>query len=290
LAKLSLSILTDCEDDKRMVIDGHVHAAGKFANTEQITKVLDKLGVDKIVLCPSLKNNTQLKTPKRISIPAVSSTDKYFLLNHLCRLSYKFLLRDQGDGNAFVQSLVQQHPQRIIQFYWLNPQGWGSIQQLDGVLEDWSIKGIKLHQACDPFRNDSSEMHQVAGFAGERQLPIFIHPYSKREVGSLIGLARSYPKTNFIVAHLIGLEIVAGYASDLTNIYYDISGGDVINPERLEYALETFGAERLILGSDEPFGSLENSLARVRRLNISEAHKELVLGENLRTLCRLGDQ
>jgi predicted TIM-barrel fold metal-dependent hydrolase len=109
-------------------------------------------------------------------------------------------------------------------------------------------------------------------------------------VGRLIDLTRSYPQTNFIVAHLLGLEIVADYASDLTNIYYDISGGDVISPERLEYALETFGAERLILGSDEPFGSLENSLARVRRLNISEAHKELVLGENLRTLCRLGDQ
>jgi predicted TIM-barrel fold metal-dependent hydrolase len=273
-----------------MIIDGYVHAAGQFANAEKIVEVLDKLGVDKLVLCPSLKNNTQLRNLKRISIPVVSSAAKYFLLNRLCRLSYRYLLRDQGDGNPFVHSLVQQCPRRIIQFYWLDPQELGSVEELEDTLKNWDVKGIKLHQACNRFRNDSQEMHQVARLASERDLPIFIHPYSRQEVGRLIDLVSSYPKTNFILAHLIGLEIAADCASNLTNIYYDISGGDVISPERLECALRILGAERLILGSDEPFGSLEGSLARVQRLDISEAQREQVLGENLRALCRLGDE
>jgi predicted TIM-barrel fold metal-dependent hydrolase len=277
-------------DENTMIIDGHVHAAGRFADAERMVKVLDESGVDKIVLCPSLKNNTQLKTPERIGVPVFGDADKYLLLNRLVRLSYRFLLREKGDGNAFVQSLVQRHPRRIIPFYWLDPREAGSLRQLEGALGRWPIKGIKLHQACNPFRNDSPEMRRVAGFAGERRLPIFIHPYSKGEIRRLTGLAGSYPKTHFIVAHLLGLEMLAGHAGELTNIHYDISGGDVISPERLNYALKTFGAERLIFGSDEPFGSLEKSLARIRGLNIPEAQKELILGENLRAVCRLGDQ
>jgi predicted TIM-barrel fold metal-dependent hydrolase len=269
-----------------MIIDGHVHAAGEFANAETIVHVLDRLGVDKLVLCPSLKNNTQLKTPERISIPGTSGADKYFLLNRLCRLSYRLLLKTQGDGNALVHSLVQQCPQRIVQFYWLDPQEPGSIQQLEGRLTNWAVKGIKLHQACNPFRNDSLEMHQVARFAGETHLPVFIHPYSKQEVRRLIGLVNSYPQTNFIFAHLIGLEIIAGYADSLPNVSYDISGGDVVSLERLAYALKTFGADRLVLGSDEPFGSLEHSLERVQRLDISKAEKKRILGENLWEVIR----
>lgn len=35
-----------------MVIDGHAHACGEFANVEQLIELLDKLGVDKVALCP----------------------------------------------------------------------------------------------------------------------------------------------------------------------------------------------------------------------------------------------
>lgn len=104
-----------------MIIDGHVHAAREFAEAGQMIKVLDRLGIDKIALCPSLKNNTQLQDAPKIPVPTNSANNLYFL-NRICRLSYRFLIKDQGDGNAFVHSLVQQYPQRIIQFYWVNPQ------------------------------------------------------------------------------------------------------------------------------------------------------------------------
>jgi len=68
-----------------MIIDGHTHAAGAFADAGPIAETLDDLGVDKIVLCPSLKNNTQLRTPESLSIPLVGPADKYLLLNRLWR-------------------------------------------------------------------------------------------------------------------------------------------------------------------------------------------------------------
>lgn len=90
---------------------------------------------------------------------------------------------------------------------------------------------------------------------------------------AIIGLMRSHPQTSFILAHLLGLELVADYADDLPNLYYHTSGGDPITPERLAYALDVFGPERLIVGSDEPFGSLDDSLARIRELPISDTER-----------------
>ncbi len=271
-----------------MIINGHAHAGRAFSDPDRIGETLDRLGVDRVALCPTVKNNTQLRMPEGVSLPLARAADKYFLANRLLRSLYGFVLRDQGDGNALVRALARRHPERILQFYWLDPQEPGSIQRLEDALRDWPIRGIKLHQACNRFRNDGPEMHRVARLAGERQLPIFIHPYSRREVRRLLDLARSYPGTRFIVAHLLGLEVASPYAGELTNVYYDISGhDDVITPERLELALRAFGPTRLVFGSDEPFLRCADSLARVRSLSILEADKKRILGENLVALCRL---
>jgi hypothetical protein len=219
----------------------------------------------------------------------IKDPDRYFLLNRLCKFSYKFLIRDRGDGNAFVHALAQQHPERIIQFYWLNPRAPDALQALDKALATWPIRGLKLHQACDTFRNDGPAMARVAAFAGERGLPVFIHPYTKREVVRLIDLMRRYLQTNFILAHLMGMEIVAAQAPDLPNIYFDTSGGETTSIKRLAYALKTFGASRIIFSSDEPFGHFEDSFAKIQQLDISDAQRARILGGNLRVLCHLGD-
>ena len=50
-----------------MIIDAHAHACGEFADPVKLTEVLDKLGVDKIALCPGLKGHTNAPAlPKRI--------------------------------------------------------------------------------------------------------------------------------------------------------------------------------------------------------------------------------
>lgn len=267
-----------------MIIDGHVHAAGDFADPLTLKKALDKLGIDKLVLCPSLKNNTDLATPESISLPFIRPADKYFLFNRLCKFSYKVLINDQSDGNAFVDGLRCQLPERIIQFYWLDPMDENALPVLENALDLYLVHGIKLHQACETFTNNSPQMNLVADFAAAHQLPVFIHPYTKPEVVKLIELARSHPKTNFIIAHFIGLEIVAEHARNLTNIYYDISGGDVITPERLSFGIHSFGADHIIFGSDEPFGDMAFSLSRVYDLDIPATEKDLILGKNLSSL------
>ena len=265
-----------------MIIDGH--AARQFSDSDQLTKILDRLGVDKVVLCPSLKNNTDLPDPPFIRWKKPPSL---FFLNRLTRLTYKFLLRDKGDGNAFVHSLFEKCPERIVQFYWLDPLEPDFMRKLENACNNWRIKGIKLHQACNPFRNDGPEMKEIAVFAGAKKLPVFIHLYSKKECFKLIQFAESQTETNFIVAHLAGLDIFVERALKLKNLYFDISAVDLNPIEETRHALEVFGEDRLIFGSDMPFGKLEKGMAKLRTMGLSVPEERKVLGENIAGILEL---
>ena len=69
-------------------------------------------------------------------------------------------------------------------------------------------------------------------------------------------------------------------------MYFDFSCPDLVSDLRLRTALERFGAGRLILGSDAPYGrdNLARGIARIRSLDISEIDKELILGGNIERL------
>jgi predicted TIM-barrel fold metal-dependent hydrolase len=267
-----------------MIIDAHVHAAREFANTDRLIEKIDKLGIDKIVLCPSLKNNIALQDAPKIPVLA-KNADKMFFLNKICRLSYQYLIKDMGDGNKFVYSMAKKHPERIIQFYWVNPIEPDFLEKLNRAIKEQSIRGIKLHQACNSFTIMSREIQEISKIAGIRQFPIFIHLFSKSDVTQLIELALLYPKTTFIVAHLLGMEIIAKYEKVIPNIYLEISGDiDIVTQERIEYAVQKFGTEHIIYGSDGPFISMELSLERMNEVHITESQKEYILRKKIERL------
>jgi predicted TIM-barrel fold metal-dependent hydrolase len=126
-------------------------------------------------------------------------------------------------------------------------------------------------------------MHEIARFGGERKLPVFIHLYAKRDAVNLLKLAAAHPETIFVVAHLLGLEVFAAAGPALPrNFYFDISPPN-LNPLRLvKRALAVFGPERLLLGSDTPYGkdNLRMSLERINGLDIPGDEKALILGGN----------
>ena len=274
-----------------MIIDGHAHAVGKFANVERLIKLLDESGVDKVALCPGLKNNTRVWLLPNIPIPAIKQHPLYgrYFIHPGIRFSYNFVFRDKGDGNEFVHSFTQKQPDRIIQIYWLDPREPNFIEKLGKDLNKWNFRGIKLHQACTPFKNDDPQIEQIVDFAEERRLPIFIHLWSDKEALKLLELANRHPDTDFVLLHLIGLEVVSNYTHRFKNIYYDISPYSYISEKRLKQAIDIFGADHIIFGSDTPFDgdSLKKIIDRVRNMDLSDEQKEKILGGNIARILRL---
>ena len=72
------------------------------------------------------------------------------------------------------------------------------------------------------------------------------------------------------------IEMVNGYK----NIFLDITMS-MPNPERLEFAVEKVGADRVLLGTDTPLLDPAVSLGLVYGSSLSMTEKEKIMGGNI---------
>lgn len=268
-----------------MIIDGHAHSCGEFYDSSNIIKLLNKLNVDKVVLCPGIKNEEKgYGVPKIANI--FKNRDVMNQTNKVIRLLSFQEKDDLDERNEFVYKQRCKYPDRIIQSYWVNPCSDSFIENLYKKYDLWKFQSLKLHQCFHNFKTDSVELHNIAKFAEEKKLPIFIHLYSNKNAMQLIDIIKNYSDTNFIIAHMIGLEEFIEYGKRIENIFFDISPTPLISTHRIYKAINNFGAESIILGSDTPFGknNLKNNIKRVCKLNLSDDKKEMILGNNLKRI------
>lgn len=273
-----------------MIIDGHAHSCGIFHHAEDILKILDQLQVDKVALCTNFENND-----KNQSLPNLAKwfpgSDVMLPMNRVIKLVNKLASAKTSlmSGNEYVFALASQYPDRIIQFYWIDPNAPNALPDLKQKFSQWRFRGLKFHQPSAPFRFDSPVLSDIANFAAEQRLPVFMHLYSKRDIENFIHFARNHRSTNFIIAHLIGLELFERRQVKLPNLYFDISSTPLISDQRILKAIHLFGADQVLLGSDTPFGkdNLKNNIQRVKQLPISQEEKDSILGKNFQALLNL---
>jgi predicted TIM-barrel fold metal-dependent hydrolase len=113
--------------------------------------------------------------------------------------------------------------------------------------------------------------------------------YSRSETLKLIRYIDKHPSTKFIIGHLYGLEQYMKADVNLANVYFEISTPALVSTPRVRKAVDHFGAERIILGSDTPYGrdNLKLNLQRVRALGLSKRDAGMILGGNMRRLLNL---
>jgi len=273
------------------VIDGHAHSAGEFFRGDDIVRTLDALGVEAVILCPG-----PLNEPGKWPVPPIANVLRRRGLglpgNRLLRLTSGYVRKRfrARESNAYVAELARRHPGRIFQACWVEPGDAEFMRTLPARHDEWKFKALKVHQCFQRFRSDSPGMHDLARFASERRLPVFIHLYAKRDALDLVGLAAAHPGTVFVIAHLLGYGVFARAERErIANVFFDISPPNLCPIGLVRRALGEFGAGRLLLGSDTPYGkdNLEQAVARVRGLEITDGEKAMILGGNARRLYGL---
>ena len=198
-----------------MIIDGHAHSCGEFYEAENIIEKLDVLRVDKIILCPGVKNEPKgynlLELAKRID-----ATDIMIGMNKIIRLiSNLQTATDLEVRNEYVHTLHSRYPERILQFYWADPNQKELVQDLHDKFCRWGFCGIKLHQCYHGFNSELSGVDTIADFARDKDMPVFIHLYSSADARKFINTVKRHKETNFIIAHLIGLNTFIENAREL---------------------------------------------------------------------------
>lgn len=268
-----------------MIIDGHGHASGEYLNIKSIIPKLDKNNVDMVVLVPGELNSTKTYKMKKYKKEDEFS-DVIFKTNKLIRVVIKLtnMKRIIKRGNEHVYSLKKTEPNRIKQFYWLTKKLWN---QIDEDYNKMNFDGMKLHQCWEKFEVDSDWFKDVIKWSIHKNLPIFIHFYSHKDINEIIKVIKEYPDAKIIIAHYFGIELfMEEDIKYLSNIYFDISNYYFVSDVRILKAINHFGSNKILMGSDTPYGidSLEKTIELVNKLDISTKDKSNILGDNLALL------
>ncbi len=159
---------------------------------------------------------------------------------------------------------------RLIPFMGIHPF-MRDKQKLIKKYMKQGAKGIKLHPQLQLFRPSHEKAFEIYALAETYHLPILFHtglsPVSPRWQGRYLHMkdfetaVRFFPKVTFIFGHAggVGYEEAVRLGKKYENIYFETSGQSV---PAIKLLIKTFGAKRVIYGSDWPFYPMAMSLAK----------------------------
>ena len=125
-------------------------------------------------------------------------------------------------------------------------------------------------------------------WAEDKKMPIFVHLISREEVKNFIKVCNKYKNVTFIVAHMIGFSEIARNSKN-NNIYFDLSSPEMYPLKTLEKALRMLGSEKLIIGSDTPFGkdNIKKNINRLEKLALSKDEINNITGDNICKILKM---
>jgi hypothetical protein len=247
------------------IVDAHAYVGdslfGNQRSPEDLLCEMDRLGIERAVLCPNKPPTYNLEV-----------------------------------NNRLVASAVRKHRDRF--WGWIRVDPWQGPKALDELrfgYEVLGLNGLMLHPYEEVFQISDNLVDPLMDYADEHKLPVLIesgyyllsHPLDVAE------LAHRFSTVTIIGTHGLQLDD-AGFAltdSDLAmrecpNIVMESSG--MYAPDNMKMVVENLGSNRLLFGSHSPWLCLEFELERCKRLSVTDAQKKVILSENIINLIRTG--
>ena len=194
-----------------------------------------------------------------------------------------FPFNDEDPGISFsrsndqVYSDVAGNPDRLIGFGRLDPnQGEQAVAEARRCVVELGLSGIKLHPHAQKFAIDSATVYRIAGWVADVRpdTPIIFDNGKPASPNQLIGdLADTFPDVTFILAHMRGGDFIEVTAAH-DNIFIQTTG--VPQVEVVQQCVDELGANRVMMGSDSPYHSMEDEVKKVEALQLSEGEKSMV--------------
>lgn len=184
--------------------------------------------------------------------------------------------------NEYVAGYVSQHPEKLIGFASVDPNRRDAVERLRHAVETLPLRGLKLapmYQNADPVGPGAMALYSEAARLG---LPVITHQattflrtapmrYARPWLMDEVGIA--FPELTICLAHLghPWCEENMAVIRKHPNMYSDISALDT-RPMQFYFALnaavEYRVTDKLLLGSDYPFSTLDRTIAALRNVNL----------------------
>jgi len=192
---------------------------------------------------------------------------------------------DYTEANRRVHEAVERHPNRIIGFFRVNPHyGEKALEEAEAAVKDWGFKGFKLDPTNEAFGLYPRAVEGVMELARALKVPVYFHTGDSifcppEAVGQI---AKLYPKVT-VMMH--GSGPAAMMAQSHENIV--LATGPLGGPRFLETALERLDPRRIVFTTRSPIGFPELELRILELSTISEQHRRLIMGENIKRILGL---
>ena len=195
--------------------------------------------------------------------------------------------------NDQLHAATERYPEYLCAFGTVHPRdGSGAISEMQRCVKELGMKGFKFHPWLQAFCASGREMFPIVQEAVALDVPLLFHDGTPPYCTSLqiAYLARCFPEATIILGHS-GLRDYwreALYAAmEYENIILQFCGTPDIAMREM---IEQVGPERCIFGSDFPFpgdSCIELAVSQIKNLDVSDAAKDAILGENLKRILNL---
>ncbi len=185
--------------------------------------------------------------------------------------------------NHEVALSIKRYPERFVGLAHIDPNSKQTgVSEIEKCVSA-GFRGIKLHPKWDNYCIlDENLMTPILDKISEEHLPVMIHTgnYPMSVPIQVAFLAKTYPKVKFICAHM-GIDnsaeaaTAAKYAS---NIFLETSGTS--SAGEVEMVAKSVGAERILFGTDPPYGKFVAEFYKIVSLEISDQDKQKIFWDN----------
>ncbi len=248
-----------------MVIDSHYHLETRMQPVENLIKKMDQNGIDKTVLIATLAD--PISAPDELLLKLL----RLLLYNKPLRGLAKKLVANflpEGDiilskqvikiypdpDNKSVAKVMGDHPDRFLGWIFVNARGKNdSLQEYEKWKDTPGFIGVKAHPFWHQFA--PIELLPLAEKLEKSSKPMLLH-LGYNSHGDFISLIEKVPKLKLVLAHtgFPHFEDTWKLIKDRDNILVDVSADAYVNEKMTQRAIKELGADRVLFGSDGPYG------------------------------------
>lgn len=170
------------------------------------------------------------------------------------------------------------------------------------AIRDTGLRGVKIHPDYQGVMIDDPRNIRIIREAIDQGLYVLTHagfdvgfpelihcppPAAKRMLKAVYGDDRTNIEPRIIFAHLGGYTQLGEVMRYLVGepVYLDVSFAlDRVDPADVMRIIRAHGAERILFGSDCPWGEQADFVSRMRALPLSGTERELIFSENARKI------
>jgi predicted TIM-barrel fold metal-dependent hydrolase len=173
-------------------------------------------------------------------------------------------------------------------------QGDRAMHELERGLEDLGLRGLFLHPWEETYRINRPRLDELLRVCAAHAVPVLVatgYPWVS-EASQVGDLARRHPEVTFVMTHGGQINISGLGQMDAfevlrrnPNVYMETSG--VYRQDFILDVVRELGAERVLFGSNSPRMDIRLEVERVRRADVGQAARELMLEGNARRIFKL---